>query len=70
MIARWEGLLLLGYYVAYVAYLLLRASEHAELETFSNVMLLFVVPITAITLGILAARAWRERNPDRAQVES
>src|SRR5690606_1953270 len=67
VIARWEGLLLLGYYVAYVGYLLLRASEHARLETFSTVMLAFVVPITVVTLAVLTYRAMRLRRESPAR---
>ncbi len=63
MIARWEGLLFLGYYVAYTLYLILNATQHAALPIFNAVMLLFVLPLTAITLGVLAVRALR--NPSR-----
>ncbi len=51
-IARWEGAVFLGYYVAYVAYLILAAQSHAAAEVFSNVMLSFVVPLTIITLVV------------------
>jgi cation:H+ antiporter len=61
-IARWEGFVFLGYYVAYTAYLILDAAEHDTLPLFSNVMFLFVVPITALTLAILAARAFRQQR--------
>ena len=47
-IARWEGYLLTGLYVAYVVYLVLAASRHAALEPFSAAMLWFVLPITAL----------------------
>jgi cation:H+ antiporter len=59
MIARWEGLLFLGYYAAYTLYLILNATHHAALPFFDAVMLLFVLPLTAITLLVLALRAWR-----------
>jgi cation:H+ antiporter len=59
MIARWEGLLFLGYYVAYTLYLILNATQHAALPLFNFVMLAFVLPLTAITLTVLAWRAWR-----------
>jgi cation:H+ antiporter len=59
MIARWEGLLFLCYYVAYTLYLILNATHHAALPFFDAVMLLFVLPLTAITLLVLAVRAWR-----------
>jgi cation:H+ antiporter len=62
-LARWEGLLFLFYYVAYTAYLVLRANEHAGLEGFSLVMSYFVVPLTAVTLIVLAYRSWRRGFP-------
>lgn len=60
-IDRWEGALFLGYYGAYVAYLVLRATEHAHLPAYSRVMLAFVIPLTAITLAVLAWRSARGR---------
>lgn len=48
IIARWEGFLLVGLYVAYVVYLVLAASEHAALDPFSAAMLWLVLPITAL----------------------
>ena len=52
-IARWEGGVFLLYYVAYVAYLILAAQQHAALGTFSAVMMGFVLPLTVITLVIV-----------------
>lgn len=52
-IARWEGAVFLLYYVAYVAYLILAAQQHAALGTFSAVMMGFVLPLTVITLVIV-----------------
>ncbi len=49
-IARWEGGVFLGYYVAYVAYLILAAQQHDALPHFSSAMLSFVVPLTLVTL--------------------
>lgn len=64
-IARWEGFVFLGYYIAYTAYLVLDAAEHDALPLFSNIMFLFVIPITALTLAILVARALRQqKNPN------
>ncbi|PKO65816.1 MAG: sodium:calcium antiporter [Betaproteobacteria bacterium HGW-Betaproteobacteria-16] len=51
-IARWEGAVFLGYYVAYVTYLVLAAQQHEALEAFSATMLGFVVPLTIITLVV------------------
>jgi cation:H+ antiporter len=55
-IARWEGGVFLLYYVAYVAYLVLAAQQHAALGTFSAAMMGFVVPITVITLVVVLVR--------------
>ena len=59
VIARWEGALFLGYYGAYTIYLLLAATEHDALSTFSIAMWAFVLPLTAVTLVVLGVRAWR-----------
>jgi cation:H+ antiporter len=56
-LARWEGLLFLGYYVAYVLYVVLAATEHDALPRYSAVMLEFVLPLTAVTLAVLLFRA-------------
>ena len=48
-IARWEGVLFLGSYVAYTAFLVLVATSNPALETFANAMLL-VLPLIAVTL--------------------
>ena len=55
-IARWEGGLFLGYYVAYVAYLILAAQQHDALPWFSTAMLSFVVPLTVVTLVVVLMR--------------
>lgn len=56
LIARWEGVMFLGYYVAYVAYLILEATHHDALPAFSTAMLAFVLPITVVTLTVLLIR--------------
>lgn len=49
-IARWEGGLFLGYYAAYLLYLVLAAQQHDGLQAFSSAMLSYVLPLTAVTL--------------------
>ncbi len=49
-ISRWEGILFIAYYVAYTTYLGLNAMGHEQLGLFSNMMLLFVIPLTVVTL--------------------
>jgi cation:H+ antiporter len=58
-IGRWEGLLFLGYYVAYTAFLLMAATQHDALTLFSDVMMLFALPLTVVTLTVGAYRHWR-----------
>ncbi len=53
-IRRWEGGLFVGLYLAYTVYLLLNASDHERLPAYSAIMLWFVLPTVAITLGVLA----------------
>jgi cation:H+ antiporter len=61
-IARWEGWLLLGYYVAYTAYLGLAASEHDALPFLSATMAWFVVPLTVVGLGVGVVRTVRRER--------
>jgi cation:H+ antiporter len=62
IIARWEGVVFLGYYAAYTAYVILSAQSHDVLPYFSAVMLMFVVPLTLLTLAIALARQFRGRR--------
>ena len=57
VIARWEGGLFLGYYLAYTAYLLLAATNESVGRTFGGILLGFVVPLTVVTLLIGVARS-------------
>jgi len=52
-ISRPEALLLLGYYFAYAAYLVMAASHHDALGGFSSVMLYFVIPLTIVTMAVI-----------------
>ena len=62
-IARWEGGLLLGYYFAYISYLILHATGHGLGRVLGVVMVLFVIPLTVITILIAVYRYWqRERT--------
>ena len=64
-ISRWEGFLFLGYYVAYVFYLFLNTTQHEGLPAFSWVMMVFVIPLTVVTLFVLTFRAIRDRQKSR-----
>lgn len=63
VIARWEGALFLAYYAAYTAYLIMAAAGHDALPAYSLVMAAFVIPLTFLTLAVLAARARRGYRP-------
>lgn len=62
-IARWEGAIFLGSYLAYTTFLILVATNNPALETFSNAMLL-MLPLMAATLiwtGLQALRSRQQR---------
>ncbi len=61
-IARWEGAIFVLYYVAYTAYLILTASEHALLPQFQSFMLWFVVPLTVLTVAVSLYREYGLRR--------
>lgn len=61
-IRRWEGALFVAYYVAYLAFLVLDAIGSGLQEPFVIVMSVFVIPLTALTLAVVAVREWRERR--------
>lgn len=61
-IARWEGFVFLGYYIAYTAFLLLNTAGHDALETFNQAMLWFVIPLTTITIVVTVMRQLQNRH--------
>ncbi|HEX7708931.1 MAG TPA: calcium/sodium antiporter [Thermoanaerobaculia bacterium] len=67
MIARWEGLLFLAYYVVYAGFLILAASQHAALEPLSRTMWTFVLPLTVITIVVSTGRELRARRRSKPQ---
>jgi cation:H+ antiporter len=55
-IGRWEGALLLAYYIFYTLYLVLATSQHDALPAFSFVMMYFIIPLTFATVGLALTR--------------
>lgn len=53
VLARWEGIVFLTGYGAYLAWLVLDASDHVARDSYGTVMLYFIVPIVALTIGTL-----------------
>ncbi|PZP80820.1 MAG: sodium:calcium antiporter [Ectopseudomonas oleovorans] len=61
-INRWEGLLFLAYYVAYTLYLILSSTGRPFADVMGEAILGYVLPLTAVTLVVIAARAWRKQR--------
>jgi len=59
---RWQGAVFLSYYVAYLVWLGLDAAEHDLQSAFSSLMLYFAVPLTALTVIVVAYRAIGQRR--------
>ncbi len=64
LIARWEGALFLGYYIAYTLYLVLGVLQNGYLPVFRDAMAGFVLPLTAVTLAVMVARTLARRRRD------
>ena len=61
-INRWEGALFVAYYVLYTTYLIFNSSGAPWLGAFQHAMLTFVLPLTAVTLAVIGARAWHRQR--------
>lgn len=68
--ARWEGVVFLGYYTAYLLYLFLDSTQHRFLPLFSNIMALFVLPITLLTITVITYRFWKQEKRNRQSKKS
>jgi len=62
LISRWEGIFFFAFYIAYTAFLILASTQHAALGVFSAVMLLFILPLAAVTLCVAVLRQFRRSN--------
>ena len=58
-IRRWEGVIFLGYYVAYTVFLGLDAANHAAAPVFGDIVVWFVLPLTVITFIVVTYRTRR-----------
>jgi cation:H+ antiporter len=59
-IERWEGILFLLYFVAYMTFLVLDRSNHGAAPIFAGIMAGFVIPITAVGLLALWIRQFQK----------
>jgi cation:H+ antiporter len=62
VIARWEGVLFLVYYVAYTTYVVAAATLPELAPTLATAMLGFVIPLTAITLAVSVVQSVRGKD--------
>lgn len=60
-ISRGNGLAFLGFYIAYILYLILTATRHDSIGTLRTAMLYFILPITALTLIVITVREFKTR---------
>lgn len=51
---RWEGFVFMGYYIAYITYLVLSTIGYYDILVFENAMIYFAIPITTLTFLVLA----------------
>ncbi len=65
VIMRWEGVVFLAYYAAYVAYLVLSSTDRDRAEQFNFALIAFVIPLTVITFLVLVVREVRGRMLNR-----
>jgi cation:H+ antiporter len=63
-IDRWEGILFLGYYVAYIVYLALDATRSEALGSYRLAMIWFALPLTVVTLATVTVRYLRAGRRD------
>ena len=61
MIKKWEGSLLVVFYVAYVAYLIMEAGDSTAPELYRTAMLI-IVPLVMIVYGAAGFQGWRKHR--------
>lgn len=64
-ISRWEGALFLAYYVAYIVFLILAATRHPAMGSFTAAMLWFFIPMTVLGLTVSMV-VWLGRRKGRS----
>lgn len=65
---RWEGAVFFGFYVLYLGWLVVDAGEYGGRDEYGDVVLFIVVPLTAITMGVVWYRTHRRRLDERFDV--
>jgi len=60
-ISRWNGALFIALYAGYMIHLVLQGTQHGAASGFSNIMLVFVLPLVTFTLALIAWQGWHKR---------
>lgn len=60
-ISRTNGIAFLGFYIAYVVYLIFNATSHEALGTLRSAMVYFILPLTTLTLIFITVQELRSR---------
>jgi cation:H+ antiporter len=68
-IARWEGALFFGYYVAYTVFLVLTANQSPAAPVFGRFMLVFVIPITVVTFAVVLFQLSKSKRNSQATAQ-
>lgn len=58
LISRWEGLVLFGYSIAYILYIVFQEMKHTLLQDVVLNLMLFVFPLFILTFVIVIKRLW------------
>jgi cation:H+ antiporter len=61
-LSRWEGIVFVLYYVAYVGYLILAGTKPEVMPMADAALLCFVLPITCLTLGVVFWQGIRQQG--------
>jgi cation:H+ antiporter len=69
-IARWEGGLFVAYFAAYLGFLVLVPEGSAAMPLLGSALLLFVMPMTIVTISVIASRGRPVARPISADDHS
>jgi len=68
-IERWEGVVLVAFYVVYVAFLVLDAGDHSAAGTLGTAALV-VAPLVILGFSVTGVQAWRRHRRTAARVDA
>ena len=57
LVSRWEGLMLLVYYLAYTLYLIMKTTEHDSTVMYGSALKYVIVPLTVVGLTMITVRS-------------